>query len=444
MLRSDLNDRLTQVGPGTPMGDLYRRYWLPIATQTDIADNPVKRVRILGENLVLFATADGSLGLVAERCPHRGASLGYGFPDGNGLRCPYHGWLFSPEGKCLEQPNQTPDSPSLKERSAIAGYPVQALGGLVFAYMGPTPVPPLPRFDLYTWQEGNGRFRDIGSAIIPCNWLQIMENSIDQVHYEWLHLRFTAFARRMAGREVEAKPPSHSMKFRYRDTAYGFLKEYSVDPDDEVTRWMINGPIAFPNIVVTGPAGMPCFQMRVPVDDVTTRMYFYTSYKLSPAQKDRLRGVLAADVLDGQRVPFIRRDPPRVDTVDYVALDNNGTQDLLVVMSQGRLYDRATENPGRSDVGLTMFRNLLWRELEKIGRGEDAMNVFRDPNENERLDLPNPNMGELHRMKLFPRTGGRPAGNVQAFSPFLTKMREVGIDPCELLLEPSRREAGAS
>jgi 5,5'-dehydrodivanillate O-demethylase oxygenase subunit len=265
----DDNVTLTRVGPATPMGALLRRYWHPIAAAVELAERPTLPIQLLGESLVLFRDADGTLGLVASRCAHRGASLLLGMPESGGLRCPYHGWLFDRDGLCTEMPAEAPGA-AARRCLRIAGYPVRELGGLIFAYLGPAPAPLLPR---WSHLVASGVPKEIVAIDVPCNWLQIMENSIDQVHYEWLHLRFSAFARRMAGREVEAKPPGHSMKFRYRDTAYGFLKEYSVDPDDEVTRWMINGPIAFPNIVVTGPAGMPCFQMRVPVDDVTTRMY---------------------------------------------------------------------------------------------------------------------------------------------------------------------------
>lgn len=144
MLKAELNDRYTQVGPGTPMGDLYRRYWLPIAVADEIDRVEIQRVRLLGEDLVLYRAGEGGYGLVAERCPHRGASLAYGFPDAGGLRCAYHGWLFAADGTCVEQPNQHPDSPSLRARSTIAGYPVCSLGGLIFAYLGPGEPPRCP------------------------------------------------------------------------------------------------------------------------------------------------------------------------------------------------------------------------------------------------------------------------------------------------------------
>jgi 5,5'-dehydrodivanillate O-demethylase oxygenase subunit len=379
MLRSDLNDRLTQVGPGTPMGDLYRRYWLPIATQTDIADNPVRRVRILGENLVLFATADGSLGLVAERCPHRGASLGYGFPDGNGLRCPYHGWLFSPEGKCLEQPNQTPDSPSLKERSAIAGYPVQALGGLVFAYMGPTPVPPLPRFDLYTWQEGNGRFRDIGSAIIPCNWLQIMENSFDPTHVEWLHGRLYNYHLEREGKEPTVLG-GHHVKIAFDLVEYGIIKRRLREGQNEDAEdWRVGHPVVFPNILKVGGLGLSSFQIRVPVDDTHTLHFWYDWFEVPERYADLVDEI--RDLPDTYPVTLQAPDGSfLMNTID--------SQDAMVWVTQGARTTRDDEHLSSSDQGIAMYRNLLRAQLDANEAGGPVMNVLAQGDDREVFELP--------------------------------------------------------
>src|ERR1051326_6463395 len=110
MLSKEMNERLTRLGPGTPLGNMLRRYWYPIARTPELDDEPVLAVTLLGENLALYRTENGELGLVSQRCPHRGASLAYGIPEADGLRCPYHGWKFSPAGTCLEQPAEPPNS----------------------------------------------------------------------------------------------------------------------------------------------------------------------------------------------------------------------------------------------------------------------------------------------------------------------------------------------
>ena len=130
MLNAQENERLTRVGPGTPMGTLLRRYWYPVATSAELDDNPVKPVRLLGESLALFRDGQGRLGLVDERCPHRRVSLAYGIPEEDGLRCCYHGWMFDRAGRCLEMPGE-PASSTFKDRIRITAYPVTELGGLI-------------------------------------------------------------------------------------------------------------------------------------------------------------------------------------------------------------------------------------------------------------------------------------------------------------------------
>ena len=124
MLTAELNEKLTRVGPGTPGGNLLRRYWYPVAAIAELNNRPTKRVRILGEDLVLFRDRSGNLGLIDERCAHRRISLYYGIPEPDGLRCPYHGWLYDGEGNCLEQPAE-PVGSTFKEKIKMRAYPVQ-------------------------------------------------------------------------------------------------------------------------------------------------------------------------------------------------------------------------------------------------------------------------------------------------------------------------------
>src|SRR5580658_6877068 len=160
MLTAQENEQLTLVGRGTPMGELQRRYWHPIGAVEELKDRYTKRVRLLGEDLVLFRDRSGTLGLVAEFCPHRRASLYYGIPEADGLRCPYHGWKFDAGGNCVDQPNE-PDGSTFKDRVTTAGYSVQALGGMIFAYIGPQPAPLLPRWEGFVVP---GAIRHIGQA----------------------------------------------------------------------------------------------------------------------------------------------------------------------------------------------------------------------------------------------------------------------------------------
>ena len=190
MLSSTENERLTSIMPGTPMGNLFRRYWHPIAASAELGPapegRPTKAVRVLGEDLVLYKDRSGTLGLIDRLCAHRRVDLSYGIPEEHGLRCMYHGWLYDETGQCIEQPFEETVHPDgrFKEKVRVASYPVEELGGLVFAYLGPQPAPLLPRWEPFQWEDG---WSDIGTAELPCNWLQCMENSLDPVHLEWLH-----------------------------------------------------------------------------------------------------------------------------------------------------------------------------------------------------------------------------------------------------------------
>src|SRR5262249_8553484 len=149
MLSVEDNELLTRVGAGTPAGELLRRYWWPVAGEAQLV-KATKRVRLLGEDLVLYRDRSGSLGLIGAQCSHRNAGVVSAFPEEDGLRCAYHGWKFNARGECVEQPfEQTvhPDS-RFRETCGIPGYPVQSLGGLVWAYLGPQPAPLLPRWDV--------------------------------------------------------------------------------------------------------------------------------------------------------------------------------------------------------------------------------------------------------------------------------------------------------
>ena len=197
---------LTEVGAGTPMGELLRRYWHPIGVAEDATDTP-RALRVLGEELVLFRDRVGRAGLVYARCAHRGTTLYYGKVDERGIRCCYHGWLFDVEGRCLEQPCE-PDGGRQRERMRQPWYAVQERYGLIFAYMGPPDRKPvLPRYDaLETVDAGEFLETDAnsvgggGPVVIPCNWLQHFENLMDTYHVPILHGSFsgTQFVEQMA------------------------------------------------------------------------------------------------------------------------------------------------------------------------------------------------------------------------------------------------------
>src|SRR5579862_1332543 len=285
MLPQSENEYLARVGPGTPCGELLRRYWHPVAADAELAKNPVRPVRILGESLTLYRDRRGKLGLIAERCPHRAVALVFGIPEPEGLRCPYHGWLFDADGRCLEQPLEPPDS-TFKDRIHITAYPVQELGGLIWAYLGPPPVPLLPRWDLLVRE---GAFRQILVTELPCNWLQVMENRADIVHATYLHGRFFQYVLERQGRPTD--DPFHRSNTSMRDKPvkvgtnyyqYGILKRTLREgKTEESPSWRVGvNPIVFPYMLRNGGSETvrQTFQLGVPMDDTHTWHISYHCY----------------------------------------------------------------------------------------------------------------------------------------------------------------------
>src|SRR5436309_12416468 len=242
------NDRLTRVGPGTPMGDLLRRYWHAIGVAPALEKEPVQRVRLLGEDLTLFRTERGDYGLIDEVCAHRCMSMEYGIPQEQGLRCAYHGWLWAPSGQCLEQPFEETVNPEarFKDKVRIKAYPVQELGGMLWAYLGPEPAPLLPRWDLLARDdlEATAEVHDL-----PCSWLQCMDNSLDPVHFEHLHAVFGNYVLKKLGRDPWLFPAKH-VKIAFDRFEYGVYKRRLLEGEPEdIDDWQIGHPVLFPNIL---------------------------------------------------------------------------------------------------------------------------------------------------------------------------------------------------
>lgn len=369
MLSAEKNERLTRVGPGTPMGELLRRYWWPVATHDMATRVPVKR-RLLGEDLVLFRDGSGTVGLLAEQCPHRRAALWLGCTEEEGLRCGYHGWRFSATGECLEQPGEPADS-TFKNRIRATAYPVQELGGLVFAYLGPLPAPELPRYDLFVWDDA---WRDIGHAELPCNFVQIMENSVDPYHVEWLHGRYGSFLRELGGAAAPLPVVTKKhVKVAFEVFEHGILKRRVLEGHTEEDEdWKVGHPLVFPHMLRVGAAGLATFQIRVPIDDENTWHVWYQTYRPDGGAPPQSSIPVYEIPLVDERGEYLR---------DYV-----DGQDIVAWITQGRISDRTKEHLGRSDLGVIMLRKLYAEQMDAVARGEDPMCTYRTPH--DVIDLP--------------------------------------------------------
>src|SRR5438309_162484 len=334
-LSKEENEMLTRVGPGTPAGELLRRYWMPIAMAQELTDeSPTKFVRVLGEDLVLFRDKSGGVGLIADHCSHRGASMLYGRVEERGIACAYHGWLYDTQGNCLETPAEPADSKfflTVKHRA----YPVQRFLGLYWAYLGPLPAPMIPRYD--AWVSTQGR-RRVTFRPLECNWLQPMENSVDPAHLQILHQdQGTNRQSGEAGSTTRGRTDDVAA-FDFYEMPYGIMKRrtYQNGLVDE-------HPLIFPNILRHQGT-----QLRVPIDDHHT-MHVVISFNGRDGSAPEGEG--DPPVSYGKAF----KDPPdgHYPEARYL-MDDVAAQDYMAWETQGYVADRSAERLATSDRGVVM------------------------------------------------------------------------------------------
>jgi 5,5'-dehydrodivanillate O-demethylase len=375
MVDAAQNERMTRTGRGTPGGELLRRYWQPLCPASELTPGrPKKRVRLLGEDLVVFRDTEGRIGCVEEFCKHRRASLYHGFVEDRGLRCCYHGWLYDREGRCLEQPFE-PGESAFRNSIRLRAYPVQALGGLLFAYMGPAPerAPLLPRWDVLVREDGVREVRV--HPLHHCNWLQIQENTADSTHTYYLHGRMNE----VLGVGHPFAPyylrPIERYEYSYCEWGIDKVIEYG----GEFAEVEVRPPLIFPNIlrIPTGP--IETIHWRVPVDDENTRILIVA---FTPSSDPAVRSA------EGDPVPVVHYPEWRLGDGEY-DLGTFPAQDAMVQESQGRIYDRTEENLGVSDRGVFLFRRMLLEQIARVEQGEEpTVAVVRDPERNRIIAFP--------------------------------------------------------
>ncbi|MGH2364274.1 MAG: Rieske 2Fe-2S domain-containing protein [Chloroflexota bacterium] len=398
MLSQEENEILTRVGPGTLMGNLLRRYWTPACLSSELPkpDDPPIRVRLLGENLVAFRDTNGKVGLMAENCPHRGASVFFGRNEECGLRCVYHGWKFDVDGNCVDMPNEPAES-SFKHKVKATSYPTHESGGLVWAYMGP--------------RETMTPFRDFGSDSIPedlwqagklhstCNWVQSMEGNLDSSHISYLHQYFAIKNIPDDGTDRPGYPTNlMSMKFWAHDRAprfelvdewYGYrYAAVRTTPNGHkhirVNAYVVPWGTCVASIPFGGGQGL-----FVPIDDENC-----WRYNISMQQVTNPSGVggpgYQADPNwpygtfgGGGRRPGGMRPRGYTSDNDYnidraaqknVSFSGVGdfvSQDLMVTESMGRIYDRSTEHLGTTDVPVIRMRRIMIDAARALAEGKE-------------------------------------------------------------------------
>jgi 5,5'-dehydrodivanillate O-demethylase oxygenase subunit len=363
MLTVEQNNELTQVGPGTPMGELLRRYWYPIAFEQDFDSVPSKTVRLLSEDWTLYKTPSGKYGIIGEKCAHRRASLTYGVVHEDGIRCGYHGWKYDFDGQCVEQPAEA-DNQNFRDRVQMKSGKAQPMGGLIWVYVGPSPAPELPRFDVFV-KDG---VRDVGYTTIPCNWLQIMENSVDPHHVEWLHGYYFNFVGETQGFEAPKAFQKRHMRTGFDEMEWGILKRRVLEGgSEENDDWKIGHPLVFPYFMRVGGAYVDQMQIRVPIDDTHTWKLFYSTH--NPGEE-----------LTTQERPtvyeYLWKDDEGRFITDYIE-----GQDIMAWVSQGEITDRTQEHLGRSDAGVAMLRKMFKENMKRVADGLDPIAITREKHE---------------------------------------------------------------
>jgi 5,5'-dehydrodivanillate O-demethylase len=362
MFTHEETERVSRVGPGTPAGELLRRYWYPVAFEHELSgEHPTHFVRVLGEDLVLFRDKSGNVGLIQDHCAHRGASMMYGRVEERGISCAYHGWLYDTQGNCLETPAE-PAGSMFHLTVKMRAYPVQKLVGLYWAYLGPAPVPEIPHFDILFRRDGHHTTQLRGQ--LDSNYFQAMENSVDPAHLQILH-QATAGRGRVAENTTRGFTDD-VIGFDFYLTDYGIMKhrEYRDGRIDE-------HPLIFPNILRQGNG----IEIRVPLDD--THMHIY-EIRFLPTPDGELVPEDDPVVYVGQtqhKTPMDRSHPFAVYSMAQV-----DHQDYMAWETQGAIPDRSIERLATTDRGVVMLRNLFLEQIAKVERGEDPMGVQRDPN----------------------------------------------------------------
>jgi phthalate 4,5-dioxygenase oxygenase subunit len=381
MLTTAQSERLTRVGRGTPMGETFRRYWLPALMSSELAENdgPPLRVRLLGEDLIAFRDAGGNVGLVSAFCPHRRAPMFFGRNEEGGLRCVYHGWKFDRTGACLDMPSEPPDS-LFKTKVCIEAYPTWEGGGLVWTYLGPAASAPLP--PAYELVRAPASQRFVSKAFETCNYLQALEGGLDNTHATILHRESSDLA---FLREFQRIVP----QIRIHKTDYGYMFSGIRTLDGQ--QWVRVSQYLMPSYQMRGTI-QPVFLLEghaptmdghiwVPIDDETTWVYNFT-YAYDPQTPLVLRHALEIEdsqgrgegELDAAFRPIRNRsndyliDRRLQKTASFTGIKGINTQDFALQEGMG-VVDRTKEHLSAIDQPIIVMRQLMLEATHEVAAG---------------------------------------------------------------------------
>jgi phthalate 4,5-dioxygenase len=408
MLSAEENEFLTRVGPGTAMGALMRQYWLPALLSEELPerDGRPQRVRLLCENLIAFRDSNGDVGMLADNCPHRGASLFFGRNEEAGLRCVYHGWKFDVRGRCIDMPNEPPES-NFKDKVHAISYPCRDWNGIIWTYMGPrTEPPPLPE---YEFAMVPGTHRNVMPFVRECNYLQALEGDIDSAHSSFLHAVLNKSDINNLGtglKHVDRHP-----RFEVLDTDFGVTIAARRTPEDPSKYYWRLTQFMFPFMTYFPPTGEQMETVPghiwIPIDDDTTLVWglrWHPDQRIDGedpgGQRVGRRQAGGAFAPTQEYLPATTRPAGRWRWVgnssndyllDYEAQQTRRfsgvptipLQDQAMTESMGTVMNRPTEHLGSTDAGIIRVRQALMRATQALADngtvppGVDAPEVFR-------------------------------------------------------------------
>jgi nitrite reductase/ring-hydroxylating ferredoxin subunit len=355
---------LTHIGPDTPCGEYMRRFWHPVCYSDDLTDLPV-RIKILGEELVVFRDGSGEVGLLELHCPHRGTSLEFGLVGQKGIRCCYHGWLFGCDGTILETPGE-PAASTLKDKLFHGAYPVKEAHGLVFAYMGPPEeIPAFPTYDSFV--RPGYRVIPGQKYLYPCNWLQILENTMDAIHTSFLH---TIVSGAVFTDEFGVLP-----ELDFMETPVGIIYIATRRIGDNI--WSRSVENVLPNLQQVAPiwetgqqplpfSGPMMSRWIVPIDDRNSMQIELRHISETPGIETPAWWADRSVMLPGQMPPDTYEEAQR------------RPQDFEAQVSQRPIAIHGLEHIGATDRGVMMFRNQTRRGIRTVQAGRDPAGLCRD------------------------------------------------------------------
>ncbi len=378
MLKPEQNALVTQTGPGTPMGELFRRYWLPalLAQELPAPDCPPVRLQILSERMVAFRDTQGSLGLVDEFCAHRGVSLWFGRNEENGIRCPYHGWKYDVNGQCMEVPSEPAES-GYCEKIKLKSYPMIERGGVIWVYMGPLEhKPPFPEFEFATVPPEQSY---TSKRYQECNWLQAMEGGIDSSHVSFLHsgnLNTDPLFKGAKGNQYNLN--DRMPIFEVVESDGGLYIGARRNAEAGHYYWRIT-PWVMPCFTMVPPRGDHPIHGHfwIPIDDENNWAWSFDYHPvraLSHVERSAMeagKGIHVA--VDTNHRPLQNKDndylmdrAAQKAGTSYSGIEGIGMQDASLQESMGPICDRTKENLVSTDNGIIMARHRLMKAAKAL------------------------------------------------------------------------------